>query len=185
MRATLPAGIVILTGVAALMVPVPTSAQVKPDPVTTIEIPESIRHEHHEIHATLVEATKAPGGVGAAAKALAAVLDPHFKREEEIALPPLGLLAPLSRGAAVSGGLAPEVLKMTDALRRELPGMLAEHKKIREAVDGLRKAAVAEKAVKYQALADQLAHHAQTEEEVLYPTAILVGEVIRARQPGK
>jgi hypothetical protein len=55
----------------------------------------------------------------------------------------------------------------------------------RPAVDGLRQAAVAEDAQKYQQLADQLAHHAQTEEEVLYPTAILVGDVLRARQAAK
>lgn len=60
----------------------------------SVEIPQSLRTEHEVIHSALEEATKAPGRVGAAAKELAAVLDPHFKRENEIALPPLGLLAP-------------------------------------------------------------------------------------------
>ena len=67
------------------------------------EIPQSIRLEHGAIHSVLVEATKATGAVGAAARALAHVLHPHFVREEEIALPPLGLLGPLSRGLLPTG----------------------------------------------------------------------------------
>ena len=50
---------------------------------------------------------------------LAAVLGPHFERENEIALPPLGLLAPLAAGEK-PGGME-EALAMTDALRKELP----------------------------------------------------------------
>ena len=61
-----------------------------------IAIPASLEAEHHEIHAELVKATTIAGPVGAAAKELAAVLDPHFARENQIALPPLGLLAPLA-----------------------------------------------------------------------------------------
>jgi hypothetical protein len=147
---------------------------------TTIEIPKSVQIEHQEIHSLLVEATQAPGRVGAAAKALAEVLHPHFVREEEIALPPLGLLAPLAAGALPAEW--PEALAMTDSLRAELSRMLTEHKRIRAAVEDLRKAAMLDHAVKYERLADQLALHAQTEEEVLYPAAVLVGEVIRLRQ---
>lgn len=70
---------------------------------------------------------------------------------------------------------------MTDALTRELPQMLEEHKAIRAAVENPQVAARADNAAKYERLANDLALHAQTEEEVLYPAAILVGEIIRAR----
>ena len=63
-----------------------------------IEIPKSVQTEHQAIHATLKEATRAPGRVGPAAQELAKILHPHFVREEEISLPPLGLLARLARG---------------------------------------------------------------------------------------
>jgi iron-sulfur cluster repair protein YtfE (RIC family) len=152
---------------------------------TVLRIPASIRSEHKEIHAALVEATKAPGRVGAAAKELATVLDPHFVREEEIALPPLGLLAPLSSGASLSEGQRSEAVKMTDALSRELPRMLGEHKQIKTAVEKLGTAARAEGADKYERLAHDLALHAQTEEEVLYPAAMVVGELIRLRESRK
>jgi iron-sulfur cluster repair protein YtfE (RIC family) len=152
---------------------------------STIHIPQSVQAEHEAIHATLVEATQAPGRVGTAAKALAEVLHPHFVREEQIALPPLGLLAPLATGDHLPETVVSEALTMTDALKSELPRMLEEHKKIHAAVDTLRLVARAEQATKYEQLAEQLALHAQTEEEVLYPAAVLVGDIIRARRQSK
>jgi hypothetical protein len=144
-----------------------------------ITIPRSLEAEHHEIHEALTKATRAPGRVGAAAKELAAVLDPHFERENQIALPPLGLLAPLAKGQTPAG--LPEALAMTDALREELPQMLEEHKRIRAATEKLRTAAREENARALEQFTETLAAHAQTEEDILYPAAILVGDVIRAR----
>lgn len=152
---------------------------------TNIRIPAAVQAEHSEIHSTLVEATKAPGQVGVAAQALAKVLHPHFVREEQIALPPLGLLASLAAGERLPEDVAAQTLSMTDALRAELPRMLEEHKAIRAAVEQLGAAARAEHATKFERLAEQLALHAQTEEEVLYPAAILVGDLIRAQLPKK
>jgi hypothetical protein len=59
--------------------------------------------------------------------------------------------------------------------------MLEEHKSIRAPVENLRVAARADKAEQCEPLANDLAVHVQTEEEVLYPAAILVGEIVRAR----
>jgi len=146
-----------------------------------IRIPESIRAEHEAIHEELVQATKLPGRVGAAARELAGVLHPHFVREEEIALPPLGLLAPLARGESTAE--MREVLRMTDALRAELPRMLEEHKAIRAATIRLGEVARAESNSVVARLADQLLLHAQSEEELFYPAAILVGDLVRARSP--
>jgi hypothetical protein len=164
---------------AASLFVAPEDALRQDSRVVGVQIPKSLQVEHAAIHAKLVEATKAPGRVGAAARELAEVLHPHFVREEEIALPPLGLIAPLA-AAARPAGMA-EVLAMTDTLKKELPRMLEEHKEIRAAVEKLRIAAREEKAVKVEQLADQLALHAQAEEEVFYPASLLVGEVIRAR----
>lgn len=148
-------------------------------PAVAAAIPQSIRTEHQAIHEGLEEATRAGGRVGTAAKELARVLHPHFVREEEIALPPLGLLAPLAQGGIPAG--SEEILPMTDALRRELPGMLKEHVQIRAAVEALRLAAEAEGLPQHVRLARELALHARTEEEVLYPAAVLVGDLVRAR----
>jgi hypothetical protein len=148
-------------------------------PASVTAIPESIRIEHHAIHEQLEAATQAPGQVGVAARALAKVLHPHFVREEEIALPPLGALAQLAKGTLPPD--ATSLLTMSDALTRELPQMLAEHTQIRAAVRALSEAARAERAAEVERLTEQLALHARTEEEVLYPAAVLVGDLIRSR----
>jgi hypothetical protein len=145
----------------------------------TIEVPPSLQTEHEAIHDALTEATRAPGRVGAAAKELATILHPHFEREDEIALPPLGLLAPLAAGETPVG--MEEALAMTDALRKELPRMLEEHEQIRAATEKLRRVAREEKLPQHERFAEQLVLHARSEEEVLYPAAILVGDIIRAR----
>jgi hypothetical protein len=146
-----------------------------------IAIPASIRAEHQEIHEELVAATKAPGAVGAAARELAAVLHPHFVREEQIALPPLSLLAPLSRGQRTPAMRA--VLPMTDSLRAELPRMLEEHVAILAATLKLGEAARAAGDAAVAHLAEKLALHAKSEEEVLYPAAMLVGDLVRHAMP--
>jgi hypothetical protein len=148
-----------------------------------ITIPKSIQVEHKAIHYALTEATKAPGRVGVAARELAAVLGPHFKREDEIALPPLGLLGPLAAGETPSG--MSEALAMSDGLRKELPRMLEEHKQIRAATEKLRAVAREENASAHAEFAEELAAHAASEEEVLYPAAVLVGDIIRARMAKK
>lgn len=147
---------------------------------TTLFIPRSVQVEHDDIHRELTAAVAQPGGIGKAASVVADVLHRHFHREEEIALPPLALLAPLAAGEMPLS--ADEVLEMTDALRVELPGMLEEHTRIHAAVNQLRNAAREEGVPRFERLADQLMLHALTEEEVLYPAALLVGEIIRARR---
>lgn len=146
---------------------------------TQFPIPESMRLEHAEIHEALERATKAPGRVGDAARELARILHPHFVREEEIALPPLALLAPLARGE--KNIEMREVLPMTDSLRAELPRMLEEHRAIRAATLRLGDVARAEGNADVAELARKLALHAQSEEEMFYPAAVLVGDLVRAR----
>jgi Hemerythrin HHE cation binding domain len=142
-------------------------------------IPESMRAEHEEIHSELVAAAKLKGRVGDAARELAEALHPHFVREEEIALPPLGLLAPLSRAPPTPE--MRQVLAMTDALRAEMPKMLAEHRSIAAAARKLERVARAERNAKVEKLAQKLQLHARSEEEIFYPAALLVGEVVRGR----
>jgi hypothetical protein len=144
-----------------------------------IQIPQAMRVEHAELHKALVEATSAPGRVGEAAREVARVLHPHFVREEQIALPPLGLLEDLAHGVVTPDMTA--VLPLTDSLKAELPQMLEEHTVIRAALNGLAAAARAEEKPEYARLAEKIMLHAKTEEQVTYPTAVLIGEYVRLR----
>ena len=145
-----------------------------------IRIPESMRLEHEEIHEELVRATKREGRVGDAARELARVLHPHFVREEEIALPPLGLLEPLSKAPPTPA--MREVLRMTDALRAELPKMLEEHVAIAAAARRLEAVARDERNAEIEKLAQKLQLHARSEEELFYPAALLVGDIVKGRK---
>ena len=143
------------------------------------EIPKAMKTEHDELHADLVKATKAGGRTGEAAKAVAKVLHGHFVKEEEYALPPLGLLVALSQGK-LEPDMA-EVLKMTDKLEAELPTMLSEHKDIVAALTKLIEAATAENKPEVVHFAEKLMLHAEMEEQVAYPTALLIGRYIKAK----
>lgn len=146
------------------------------------EIPASLKTEHEELHEALARATKLGGRTGEAAKAVAKVLHPHFIKEEEYALPPLGLLAALSKGE-LRAEMA-DVIEMTDKLETELPQMLAEHKDIMASLKRLIEAATAENKPEYVDFATKLMTHALTEEEVSYPTALLIGRYLKAVLPG-
>ena len=145
----------------------------------TYEIPLPLRQEHEQLHAELRRLTQAEGDVGEAARHLARLMHPHFVKEDEIALPPLGLLVALARGETTAE--MAEVLKLTDRLEAELPQMLAEHRTIVEALDKLREAAERAGRSDIVAFAEALVEHARTEEEVMYPAALLVGQVVRQR----
>ena len=143
------------------------------------EIPKPMKIEHDELHADLVKATKAGGQAGEAAKAVARVLHNHFVKEEEYALPPLGLLVALSEGKFETG--MAEVLKMTDKLETELPTMLAAHQDIVVALRKLIEAARTEHKPDIVHFAEKLMLHAQTEEQVSYPTALLIGRYVKSK----
>lgn len=98
-------------------------------------IPKMLQSEHKALHDRLRQATEVGGEVGEAAKTLAHLMHPHFVKEDEFALPPLGLLVALASGE-VNAEMA-AVLELTDRL--------------------------------------------ETEEAVMYPASIMVGQVVRQR----
>lgn len=142
-------------------------------------IPRPLKVEHEELHEELRKATKEAGALGEAAREVAKLMHPHFVKEEEYALPPLGLLPLLTKGPVTREMTA--VLKMTDRLQAELPEMLAEHKSIVAALTKLSDTARREKKLEYVAFAEKLILHAQTEEDVSYPTAILIGQYVKSK----
>lgn len=177
----------VLAGGLALLPALPASAQsahaqhhpgkASPD----IQTPPSLAAEHRELHATLARASAEGSELGAAATALEQALAPHFRREEEIATPPLGLLPRLAREDATKEMRA--ILPLTEALERELPRMLAEHNAIRAAATRFRAAAEKAGRAEYMRFSDELAAHARQEEEILYPAAVLVGRYIARTAP--
>jgi len=153
-----------------------------------LSVPEPLAAAHEELYSNLQAATQKPGRTGEAATAAMRVLAPHFEKEEQFALPQLGLLPalagpPLSTGQAdLTPELRKELIARTDRLRSELPQMLAEHKEIKAALDNMEKVATAENQQDVAELAREIGTHAKEEEPILYPAALLAGEYAKQQQ---
>lgn len=144
-----------------------------------MKAPPSLRREHEELHADLARAGTMPGLLGQTAREVARIMHPHFLREDEYAIPPLSLLPRLARGE-ITPEMA-EVLPLVARLKEEMPLMIEEHRAILGAVRAFALAAEGDGDEKCIRLAAELTVHAQLEEEVLYPTAVLIGEYVRAK----
>jgi hypothetical protein len=146
-----------------------------------MRVPSSLAHEHDELHIALDAAARLPGRTGETARTVVRIMQPHFIREQDYATPPLGLLPRI-----VEEKLTPtmaQVLPLTERLKAELPLMLEEHRAIVAALEELVDAARAEERPEVARFAQRLMLHAQIEEEILYPAAILVGEYLKLKLP--
>lgn len=141
-------------------------------------IPASVRTQHETLYRELAAATREPGKIGEAARAVGERLQPHFVKEEALALPLLALLAPLAQGERVTPSTT--VTTIANTLAAELPRLLAEHREIVAVAEALAEAARELKDERRLALAERITAHAAIEEEVFYPAAILVGEFLKA-----
>ena len=147
--------------------------------MTKDQLPPVLTMEHEAIREELGRATHAGGKTGEAAWQVTRVLFPHVYREELFAIPPLLLLPRLARGEFTPD--MEDILAQTEVMKTELPRMLEEHKAIVSALQKLLQSATAERLIGYARLAQKLILHAQTEEELLYPASILVGEYVKLR----
>jgi hypothetical protein len=143
------------------------------------KIPKTVEKEHEELHAEMKKATTAGGATGKSAKRLANMLHPHFVKEEDFALPPLGLLPSLAKGKITSD--MKEILLMTNKLKTDLDQMLKEHEEIVAALEKTVADARKERKLEYVGVADRLTRHAQIEEEIYYPAAIVIGEYLKLK----
>lgn len=143
-----------------------------------LQTPEVLHLEHARIHEDLAAARGAGGKTAEAAQAVAEALERHFGDEEEYAMPPLSLLAPLAHGKATEE-MRPAIA-MADKLRANYDKMLDEHKAITSATERLRAVATEENKPEHAEFAEALLLHARNEEVILYPATLLVGERLKA-----
>jgi len=142
-------------------------------------MPRSLRLEHDDLSHFLATVRDEPGRLGDEVRRVARLLEPHARKEEAFALPPLGLLARLARNEVHLA--MEEVLPHTEWLKNHVGTFVAEHHAIVAAAEQLQEAARLEKRVDLVEFAERLINHMWLEEEVLYPAAVLVGEYLRLR----
>ena len=136
-----------------------------------------MREEHEELHEELRKATRMPGAVGKAAKQVAEVLHPHFERENELALPVIGVTKDLAEGKTTAD--FPKALELCEKFQAEYRNMLQEHVTIVKALDELDAAARNAQKAAIVEFVRKLKLHAKTEEGLTYPAVLMAGKLLK------
>lgn len=139
--------------------------------------PKALLHGHENLFENIENIISLGGDIGKTAKLLADISHPHFKKEEEYALPPLGLLLALSKG---DWEIEPNAaIEMANKLETELSEMKKEHDIICNILENLKIIAEEESNQKVKQLVNDIKLHIGIEEQVLYPATIFIGDYLR------
>lgn len=141
------------------------------------KIPKAIQHGHESLCSELEDVIDQGGRVGEKGKSLKDTMNFHFRREEEYALPPLGLLLALSEGSWEID--AKEAIKMADSLKADWCEMAKEHADIAKVMRELKQIAEEENNFVAKQFVKSLTLHMELEDQVLYPTTILIGNYLK------
>lgn len=139
--------------------------------------PKALLDGHKNLFNDIESIIDLGGPIGENAKMLADISRPHFKREEEYALPPLDLLSALSEGNWEFDSKA--AIEMAERLEVKLSEMKEEHGVIRKLLGELNSLAEQENNKRIQQFIDDLKLHIEVEEQVLYPATIFVGKYLK------
>lgn len=142
-------------------------------------VPTLLLNEHDSLLRDLKTISVHHDSTGRIAVELYDLLDHHFQEEEDYVLPPLGLLVSLSGDSLPENTTA--ILRMIDKLKAQSPHMSAEHQMIKLLVNDLRNTAKVEGHAEVEIFRNDLLKHAQMEEEILFPAALLIGEYLRIK----
>jgi hypothetical protein len=103
----------------------------------------------------------------------------HFTEEEDYVLPPLGILPLLASGKLPEQ--RKEIIQLCEKLKSQLSHLSAEHQLIKAFVIELVQVSTNENHPAIIEFEKELQKHANTEEEVFFPTAILIGEYLKLK----
>ena len=144
-----------------------------------LTVPNALRLSHDEARAEFVRATMEGGRIGKAGKHLAQLCLPHFEHEEKNIFPVLPLLSDLAQG-----NFRPEmseVMTMISNFRAKHEALEKHHQAIASAIEDLLQAAQREKSREFTEFAFNLRVHEMTEDEVIYPTVLLIGKYLQEK----
>ncbi len=154
------------------------AANAQPAAVTH-EIPQSQTVEHADNLEHLTALTSHRGKVGEIAKKAVALFKQHDAREAEYIMPPLSLLPYL-----VDGKVTPDMkwaLEMADRVRADREVIFEEHTKMIAVLNDLQLAGQQAHDAEAIDFAKSAATDALNDVEIMEPTAILIGDVLRAK----
>ena len=160
--------------------------QCRPKEDTTIsefsgkpEVPSTIKEDHKHLLDKIEQISLFQDSTGQVAIKLKELMQHHFGEEEDYVLPPLGLLPLLSNGELPEH--SKEVLELCEKFKSQQSHMSAEHQLIEAFMSELVLASKNENHPEILELQKELQKHAKTEEEVYFPTVILIGEYLKLK----
>lgn len=143
------------------------------------EVPSSIKKAHEYLLDQMYKMSLFKDSTGIVAIKLHELMVHHFNEEEDFVLPPLALLPSLASGEIPEQ--SKEIILLTEKLKSQLTHMSVEHQLIRAYMKELIQAAANENHPEIIEFEKELHKHASSEEEILFPTAILVGEYLKIK----
>jgi hypothetical protein len=142
-------------------------------------VPGSVKEEYESLYQSLKDAVNVPGNVGTAAKDAFRLVQQHYNKDCEFALPPLKYL-PTIAGENLTGEIE-KIHNMSTRLKRQLPHMRKEVVNITAALEKLAEVSLREEKREYHHLARGFIMFLEREDQVLYPAAVLIGDLIQAK----
>lgn len=142
-------------------------------------VPSFIKEEHDYLLNQIGKIALFQDSTGYVAVKLNDLMQHHFKEEEDYVLPPLELLPLLASEELPEQSEG--IILLTEKLKTQLSHMNAEHQMIKAFMDELLIAAAKDNHTEIMELAKAVHQHAQAEEEVFFPAAILIGEYLKLK----
>lgn len=143
------------------------------------EVPASIMKEHKQLLDQVQSFTLFQDSTGQVAKKLQELMRHHFQEEENYVLPPLGLLPTLANGELPEE--TGEIMLLTEKFKSQFDHTSAEHQLIKAFVDEMVQAARTEGHSEVLAFEIEIGKHAAIEDEILFPTTLLIGEYLKLK----
>jgi hypothetical protein len=144
-----------------------------------LNVPNALLRGHDEARTVFVRATMEGGRIAKAARRVAQLCLSHFEHEENSVFPVLALLPYLQQG-----NLRPEmmtVMPLIAAFRAKHAAVDDHHQLIVSAIEALQQAAHKEKSREFAQLAYNLKVHERIEDEVIFPTVVLIGKYLQEK----
>ena len=158
----------------------------KPRPESTVfefpgkpEVPSSIMKEHKSLLDQVQSFTLFQDSTARVAKKLLELMQHHFQEEGNYVLPPLGLLPTLANGELPEA--SQDIIVLTEKFKSQFDHTSAEHQLIKAFVDEMVQAAKKEGHSEVLEFEKEIAKHAAIEDEILFPTALLIGEYLKLK----
>ena len=147
------------------------------------EVPSSIKETHLAILERIQKMTMYNDSSAGIAMKLDSLMQHHFKEEEDLILPPLGLLPSLANDQMPEQ--TKDVIRLSENIKTMMTHMSVEHQLIAAYIKELKQASTMENQAEIMEFEKEVIKHAVSEEEIFFPAAIMVGEYLKLKLADK